>query len=171
MKREQVVLPKTEEDRKVIRNHPEKMLAPPVYSKQKTGIIFYAVMLLLLIAVLITGILLNDDNWSLYLFMCIPLIQMHMESFLNLFAVTDNGILSGKGFFSWNKIKSFQFVPIDINHRYYGYAQDVNNTYEMKIKTTFQTVSCVVTTEEMKERLRELLREHADEIKNHSEAM
>jgi len=150
------ILPKTEEEREAIRVYPEKKIKPPNYRAQKTGIIFYSIVLLLLMTILIIGILMNEENWSIYLFMFIPLMQVN--HFLNLFAIMDDGILSGKGFVSWNRIKDFYFVPIDINHRFYGYG--VNNKYELKIRAGIHSISCIVTTEEVKERLNRILSEH-----------
>jgi hypothetical protein len=81
-----------------------------------------------------------------------------------MFAVVDGGLLSGSRLIVWKKIKSFQFIPIDINHKYYGYSKEVNGGYELKVKGKIFSESCIVTSPEMKEKLTRILSEHAKVI-------
>ena len=81
-----------------------------------------------------------------------------------MFAVVDDGLLSGSRLIVWKKIKSFQFIPIDINHKYYGYSKEVNEGYELKIEGKIFSESCIVTSPEMKEKLTRILSEHAKVI-------
>src|SRR5690606_27383198 len=81
---------------------------------------------------------------------------------LNLFAVLDDGFLVGGKFISWGRIKEYQFIPIDMNHRSYGYYREVNKAYELKIKEKFRTYSLIVMTEEMKGKLEQLLNNNTD---------
>lgn len=84
----------------------------------------------------------------------------YTNNIMNLLTITEDGILSGSWFIPWKKVKSFQFVSIDINHRFYGHVREVNNKYEVKIKAAFFSTSFVVISREMKEKLRDVLSEH-----------
>lgn len=86
----------------------------------------------------------------------------YSDDILNLFAIVDDGILSGNRFISWNKIKDVQFIPIDMNHRFYGFNKEVNNGYELKVKGRFRSTSCVVMSDEMKDKLTEIISEKAN---------
>ncbi|GAB3055623.1 hypothetical protein GCM10027286_18930 [Virgibacillus ainsalahensis] len=155
--RQRVILPTTNEEIDAIRKHPEKKVDFPTYSKQKAGIIIYSLLLLFVICMFCLGVFLQLFDWSLYMLLLLPMA--HSYNLLNLFAVVDDGILSGSRFVAWNKIKSFQFIPIDINHKYYGFSKEVNNKYELKIRAKFYFTSCVVTSDEMKEKLNNILNE------------
>lgn len=58
------------------------------------------------------------------------------------------------------KIKSFEFVPIDVNSRHYGFSSEINDKKELKIKSRFRTISCIVMTEEMEQNLQKVLEEN-----------
>ncbi len=150
------MLPVTAEELASIRKEPKKTVKPPTYSSQKSGIISYILVLIFIIGMFILNwIFLDDVVFMFYFLVMIPVF--HMSNFLNLFAVTKDGILCGARFAPWKNIKSFEFVRIDMNHNYYGFSSEVNDQYELKIKTKFSTLSCIVTTEEMKEKLGDLL--------------
>ena len=153
-----VILPTTPEERAVIRKHPEKPLAPPKYSKQKLGIIIYSGVLMFVISMYFISLTFNEINWSIYLLLSIPLTNS--SDLFNLFAISNDGVLSGIRFIPWKRMKSYQFITIDMNHRFYGFSKEVNNRYELKIKTKGFPVSLVVTSDEMKEKLDNILREH-----------
>jgi hypothetical protein len=151
-----IVLPVTVEELASIRKEPQKTVKPPTYTSQKAGIIFYVLVLIFIIGMFILNWKFRHDVVSmLYFLIMIPVI--HMSYFLNLFAVTNDGVLCGARFASWKNIKSFEFVRIDVNHNYYGFSREINNQYELRIKTRFNTLSCIVTTKEMKEKLGDLL--------------
>ena len=97
----------------------------------------------------------SEINLSLYLTLLLPATSA--KDVYSLFAFVEEGVISGFRFVPWGRITSFEYVPIDINHRFYGYAKEVNNSYELKMKTKFGSVSCVVLTEEMREKLTAIL--------------
>lgn len=156
MKKE-VILPILREEIADIRNYPQKPVDFPVYSKQKVGIIIYSITLLFVFVMFFSGTIFNKFDWSLYLLLSLPLSYSH--NLFNLFAIVDDGILSGSRFIPWKKIKSFQFYPIGLNHQYYGYANEVNDGYELKIKTNGFPIRCIVTSDIMKEKLNKILSE------------
>ncbi|MFZ3580067.1 hypothetical protein [Virgibacillus sp. DJP39] len=153
-----VILPKTVEEIAAIRKYPQKVADSSTYSKQKVGIIVYSIMLLFVVIMFSLVVFIKGINWSLYPLMILPLINS--PNLLNLFAVNGDGVLCGSRFVAWKKIRSFQFIPIDINHRYYGASKDVKDRYELRIKAKFHFISCLVTTDEMKEKLNKVLSEH-----------
>jgi len=154
-----IIFPITPEERAVIRKQPDKVLDPPTYSKQKVGIIIYSIMLLFIISMYFIGLTFNEINWSIYLLVFTPLTTS--SNLLNLFAVTRDGIMSGMRFVPWDKMKSYEFVRIDLNHKYYGFSKEVNNKYELIIQTKSFPINCIVTSDEMKERLENILNQHA----------
>ena len=162
MKRE-ALMPITSEESAVIRKIPERPVDLPTYSKQKVGIIIYSFMLLFVYILFIVGaVVLKEFNWSFYLLLFLPF--SHSQNVFNMFAVVDDGLLSGSRLIVWKKIKSFQFIPIGINHKYYGYSKEVNEGYELKIEGKIFSESCIVTSPEMKEKLTRILSEHAKVI-------
>ena len=156
--KQKAILPVTQAEITAIRKHPEKPLDLPTYSKQKVSIIIYSVMLLFVIVMFLLGIFLQLFDWSLYLLLFLPIANSY--NLFNLFAVVEDGLLSGSRLIAWKKIKSFQFVPIDINHKYYGFSKEANEGYELKIRTRGFPISCVVTSNEMMEKLNKILGEH-----------
>lgn len=156
--KQEVIFPATNEQLISVRKHPEKTVDAPTYSKQKVGIIIYSIMLIFAVIVYFLGVYFEIFNLSLYIFLLLPFT--YSFDILNLFAVTKDGVLSGVRFISWDKIKSFDFIPIDINHKYYGFSKEANNGYELKMRTLGLSISCVITSEKMKEKLTKLLNEH-----------
>lgn len=153
-----VIFPTTNEELTSIRKHPEKVIDAPTYSAQKLGIIIYASLLLFVVIVYFLGLYFEIFNFSFYILLLLPFT--YSIDVLNLFAVTKDGILSGVRFISWNKIKSFDFIPIDIHHKYYGFSKEANNGYELKMTTKGISISCVITSEKVKVNLSKLLNEH-----------
>lgn len=153
-----VVLPVSEAEMSAIRKHPEKRIDLPTFQKQKVGILLYCGVLLFVVIMFILIFYYRNPeenfNWALYLTLLLPFSYTDV---LNLFAIQKDGILAGNKFIPWEKIKSYQFIPIDMNHRFYGYDREANNGYEMKIKGKFRSYNCVVMTEEMKEKLEWIL--------------
>ncbi|PAV27981.1 hypothetical protein CIL05_19140 [Virgibacillus profundi] len=156
--KQKFILPKINEDIAAIRKHPDKPVDFPVYSKQKVGIIIYSLILLFVIIMFLLGVFFQLFDSSLYLLLLLPIVNSY--NILNLFAVVEDGLLSGSRFVAWNKIKSFEFVRIDVNHKFYGFSAEANEGYQLKVKTKFYFTSCVITSDEMKDRLNHILSEH-----------
>lgn len=146
--------PLTKQEAAMIRMHPEKPVDLPNYSEQKSGIIIYSVIIAFITLVFLFCILFKDDYWVYWLFL--PLLYSSGDM-LNLFAVSKDGILKGNQFIPWENIQSFKFVPIDINHKYYGFSKEANSGYELKMKTKGFPVSCVITSKEMKDKLKQFI--------------
>lgn len=155
------ILPLSKEELLTIRIYPQKSVVEPTLSNHKVGIIVYFLMLIYLLSMLIIGTVNKNIDWSFYLLLFLPIIYSH--NLLNVFAIVDGGLLSGSRFVNWKTIKSFEFIPITANHKYYGYSKEVNNGYELKIKTKIFPISCIVTAEETKEKLTNILSEQTPE--------
>lgn len=164
--KQEIVLPTTNEEIKGIRKYPQKTVDLPTYSKQRVGIIIYFLMLFYLIVMFIIGASNKNIDWPFYLLLFIPLTQSY--NLLNLFAIVDDGLLSGSRFVTWKKIKSFHFAPIDAYHKFYGHSKEVNAGYELKIRTKYSSISCIVTSNDMKKKLTNILSEHV--ITNEAES-
>ncbi|UOQ84065.1 hypothetical protein [Gracilibacillus salinarum] len=153
--KKQIILPTTSEELISLRRHPQQTVDFPSYSTQKTALFMYAFILLLLSIIFIYDLLSNEFQ-SVYLVL-IP-AYIYSQQLFNLFAVVDDGIISGSRFIPWDKMKSFQLIPIDINHKYYGFEKEVNhNGFELKIKTGISSISCIITSKEMKTKLVQIL--------------
>ncbi|RDW18301.1 hypothetical protein CWR48_12020 [Oceanobacillus arenosus] len=156
--KQKIVLPASDNELAVIRKFPQKIIKAPTYSEQKGGIITYVVILVYVITMFSLGQFYLEFYWTLYLLLMLPMLQF--SKLLNMFAITDEGIICGARFIAWRKMKSFEFVLIEVNHRFYGYSTEVNNQHEIIIKTRFETFRCVITSEEMMGKLRTILSEH-----------
>lgn len=153
--KQKIILPISENEINEIRKHPHKKLKKATYRAQKVGIIFYTCMLLFLFTIFIIGM--YEGLFILPFYLLPVLIFTYASDVFNLFALTNEGILSGTRFIPWEKMKSFQFIEIDMNHKFYGYSKETNSGYELKIKTAGFPVSCIITSEEMKEQLQRYL--------------
>lgn len=160
--KQEVLLPITDEEMNSIRKEPQRELKAATYSSQKKAIIFYFLLLLYIIAmfILIWSFRLNIATYLLILY---PIF--YSTNLLNLFAFTKDGVIASARFVSWKRIKSYEFSRIDVNHKYYGHSKEVNDKFELRIKTSFWTYNCIITTEEMKKKVRSLLEEHGIEQK------
>lgn len=158
------VMPMTREELHAIRKFAQTHVKSPAYSQHKTGIIIYTLLLVYLYVMIIIGLNFRGFDWHLYLLLLLPLI--HTSNLLNLFVVVKDGLLTGTRFVAWKHIRSFQFVPIDCNHRYYGNGEEVNNGYELRIQTAFLPISLIVTTDSMKEKLTDILEEKMERKEN-----
>lgn len=156
--KQKVILPTTNKEIAAIRTHPEKAVDFPTYSKQKVGIIIYSFMLLFVSILFFLEVFLNVVGWQIYWLIFLPMA--YSFNLLNMFVVVNDGLLCGSRFVAWDKIKSFHFVPMDINNKYYGHSKEVNEGFELRIKTKGFPISCFVTSEEMKEKLTEIFSEH-----------
>ncbi|MEI3612181.1 hypothetical protein [Pseudogracilibacillus sp. SO30301A] len=156
--KQQIIYPVTNEELSSIRIHPEKPVDAPTYSKHKLGITFYSAMILFVLIVYFLGLYFDIFNFSFYILLILPFTYLH--NVLNVFALTKDGILIGVRFIAWNKIKSFDFIPIDINHKYYGFSKEANNGYELKVRSNGMPISCIITSEKMKENLTNQVNEY-----------
>ncbi|MDQ0154688.1 hypothetical protein [Robertmurraya andreesenii] len=153
-KRKGVILfPVAEEEWTAIRKYPQDKA-----SRQKENRATYALILTFIIILYVLGLYFGSEQWAFDLMLLLLLINS--SNLVNGFAFVEDGLLSEGRFIPWNNIKDFSFVPIDSNHKYYGYSQEVNHGYELRIKERFSGTSCIVTTEEMKVKLSYLLSEH-----------
>jgi hypothetical protein len=148
-----------------IRRFPQKALKYPTYANLRGGLITYSIILMILVAVFISSMLLEEFDWPFYFLFIIPLINSN--NLLHLFAVVENGIIIGHRFIPWKRMKSFHFVQVDINHNYYGFSKEVNEGQELKIKTAFATKSLLVTSKSAQEKLTNLLVDHG--LENNSQ--
>lgn len=153
----QPILPKTEDDMSEMRSRQLTKLKPPTYAGQKLGIILSTFALLIVIALFIIGVL-NQLNLAFAPLLFVLLFSSH--NMFSQFSVRNDGIISGGKFIAWKNIQSFEFVRIDVNHRNYGHSKEINDKYELKIKTKFSSVGCLVLTDEMKEKLTQVLKKH-----------
>ncbi|WP_456276291.1 hypothetical protein [Bacillus sp. AK128] len=156
--KKEILLPTTEEEISVIRIYPQKTVKLPSYSSQKVGIIVYSIMLLYVIGMFTAGSYFNQFEWTIYLLVLLPLT--YSGDLLNLFAFTRDGLLKGSRFIPWRKIKSYSFADMDYNSNFYGFSKEADKGYELKIQTRYRVIRCVVTTEEMKDRIDQLLAQH-----------
>lgn len=69
-------------------------------------------------------------------------------------------IISGSSFIPWKKVRRFYFVPVNSQHKLYGYSKEDNNGYELIIKGRLFSTSCIVTSEGIKEQLTAILSEN-----------
>lgn len=151
------ILPITEEERVSLRMYPQKPVAFPKYSTQKLGIGFYLFALLFAFVMFFLGSFAHEADWYFYLFIIIPLINT--RNVFNLFSIVEDGVVGGSTFIPWKRIKSYEFVPITINHRYYGFSDEVNAGQELVIKGKLLSIKCLVTTDEMKEKITGIIEE------------
>ncbi|WP_077303085.1 hypothetical protein [Virgibacillus pantothenticus] len=158
--RQRIVLPATRAERNAIRKHPQKITGPPTVEGQKNGLIINAALVLFIIAMFTIVYITDVFSWHQYLFMLLFLAYSYFMLPLNLFAVKHDGILIGMRFIPWKRINTIDVVPIDKSHRYYGFSQEANKGYVLKIKYTFGYASFVITSEQMLKRLLKLLKEH-----------
>ena len=133
---EKTIFPIDDNEVSEIRIIPEKPLDPPTYKDQKWGIIVYGLILVFLLVIFLIAASFKLDQWFVLLILLLPLI--HSRKLMNMFVLSEDGILTGGEFIPWKSLTSFEFKRIDINHKYYGYSKDVNDTgYELVIKKRF----------------------------------
>lgn len=153
--KEEIIFPLSESELSGIRKQPGKMLKAPTNKKLKWQMIVYGFLLVIAIFVYLIGIYYTIDDLSFYLLFI--LIFTYSTFALDLFALNQSGILNGVRFIPWGKINSFQFIPIDLHHRLYGFIDDVNDGYELRLKGRTTVISCFVTNKEVKENLERIL--------------
>lgn len=158
--RQGIIFPATKEERSAIRKHPQKTTAPPTVEGQKNGLIINAVLVLFIIAMFTIVYITDVFSWHQYLFMFLFLTYAYFMLPLNLFAVKHDGLLIGMRFIPWKRVNMIHVVPINKNHKYYGFSQAANQGYVLKIKYTLGFASFVITSEQILKRHLKLLKEH-----------
>lgn len=147
LKQGDVLFPQDAEEAKAIHVLIGKSVQPPTISGQKSGIYLYVFILIFTLGMLIAGIL-SMLNWSFFLLILVPFING--SDVLNVFAITNRGVLYRNRFIPWKHVKSYEFIPIDMNHRFYGYTKEINDGYELRIETKgWSKVRVAITAEEM----------------------
>ncbi|MFD1171598.1 hypothetical protein [Oceanobacillus picturae] len=155
--KKKAIFPVEEKDIMAIRRHPVRPVVRPTYKAQKNGVIIYGVFLLFMTALFIYTVSLG--NWPLLLTPAISLLYLH--NLFNMLTIVKDGLLVGGRFVHWKDIKSFQFKPIDIDHRFYGHTKEVNEAgYELVFKRRLFSSYCIVISEETKDKITEILREY-----------
>lgn len=158
--RKPVVFPVTVEDWEAIRMQPKKPIGRLAVSNQKTAVWIHSLFILIFTALVLYELFTPKCN-TLFLFVFIPSL-LNLPKLWNLFAVQEDGVLAGQRFVPWDRMQSYAFIPIDIHHRFYGYSPELNEGYELMIQTKWSEVSCLVTSEAVKEKLAQLLDENLD---------
>ncbi|MCG3087674.1 hypothetical protein [Sporosarcina cyprini] len=152
------VFPVTEEDVKAIRRQPKAPIGLMGISHQKIGLYLNGSLIALAFLLEISKKLGYFIDWTSLSFILPGLINYNQT--WNVFAIMDDGVLCGGRFVPWKRMQSYEFEPINKDHRYYGYVSEVNSGYELEIKTKLTYVNCIVTSEEAKEKLSALLDAH-----------
>jgi len=128
----------------------------PSRRQQKKGITFYS-LLHGFVAVMFAVVWLfhSDPVFMTYMLVTFPLF--FTKDILNVFMISEGGVLAGARFVSWKWLKHYDVIKIDVNHKFYGHSPEVNDQYEIKIHSKWLTQSCIVTSDETRDRLIELL--------------
>lgn len=152
-----VVFPLTEDEWASIGVHPNKKIGKLSISHQKIAVWGNGLIIFLMIAWIVFETFIAKRHFPAVIAF-IPTLW-NLPKLWNLFAFQEDGIVCGYRFVPWKRVQSYQFIPIDQNHRYYGYSPALNEGYELMIHTKLTEVSCLVTTERVKEKLGLLLDE------------
>ncbi|MGG0668685.1 hypothetical protein [Sporosarcina koreensis] len=153
-----IVFPVTEEDLQAIRVQPKKTIERPIVFEQKSALKWLGFSLAIFLIMAVYNLLDTTIHLpSAYVFIWSLINFNHIW---NLFAVVEDGVLCGGKFVSWKNIRSYHFEEIDKHHRFYGDSPEVNSGYELWIMTKYSEVSCVVTSEVVKEKLAGILDAH-----------
>lgn len=155
--RQTVVFPLTEVEWNSILVHPNKTVGKPDLSHQKMAVWGNGLVIFFITLWIVVETLLLKRHFPAAIVFA-PILW-NLPKLWNLFAFLKQGIVCGNRFVPWNRLQSYQFIPIDKHHRYYGYSPKLNEGYELLIHTKFSEVSCLVTTESVKQKLILLLEE------------
>ncbi|MGR6897378.1 hypothetical protein [Rummeliibacillus sp. TYF-LIM-RU47] len=150
-----VIFPLTIQDQENIKIFPQRKNARQSLKAIKESAFLYVIALMIAYGALIYSYLISINTFILAV---IPIINI--KNLLNLFAIVDEGLVIGNKYIPWRKMKSFNFQPIDFNHPYYGYSKEINNGYELVIKKQLFSVSCIVTDEDTKHKLQNILKQN-----------
>lgn len=157
--KQNIIFPLTGEEQASIRRFPQKPIKSPTLKEQKGGLIGYVSVLLFVIAMFIFTWVYHSEPmiFTGYILIMLPLINI--GNILNVFAITKNGVLLGARFIKWETIKRYELQTIDIKHKYYGHAKEVNDQYVLIIHTKLRGHDLIVTSREAKDKLIDLLHE------------
>lgn len=150
-----VIFPLTTQDQENIKIFPQRKNARQSLKAIKESAFLYVIALMIAYGALIYSYLISINTFILAV---IPIINI--KNLLNLFAIVDEGLVIGNKYIPWRKMKSFNFQPIDFNHPYYGFSKEINNGYELVIKKQLFSVSCIVTDEDTKHKLQNILKQN-----------
>ncbi|GAA0292408.1 hypothetical protein GGQ92_002651 [Gracilibacillus halotolerans] len=160
--RQPILYPTTDQEWSSTHVYPQKKIRPPRPSYQKGGVLLYACTIIYFTVVLVLWFYFETISWPLLLLAIVPYLQMH--TVFNMFAVVQDGMLCGGRFIRWKFIKSYEWYPINTNHRFYGFGEEVNNGYELKLKTKFIALpaSLIVTDTSVKQNLTKTLNQYVE---------
>lgn len=153
-----IIFPVTDEDLASLWVQPQKPVGKPTYQGQKNGIIFYSLYLLFITGMCYLIWRFHPAPMAItYLLVLFPLL--YSSNFLNLFMATDKGLIGGLRLIRWEKMRVYDVIKIDVNHKYYGHSPEINNQYEVKIHSRILSYSCIVTSKETRNKFVGLLKE------------
>lgn len=142
-----ITFPNTEKELQALRKTPEKPIKEPNLKAHRGWIILYVFTLTLAMVLCGVNLIYLDNGWIFTFIFLLPVY--HASDLINLFAVTKDGIISGSRFIPWSRMKSFERVPVDVNHRFYGFAHDVNGSQEVKIRTNGFPLTILITQKDL----------------------
>lgn len=155
------LLPANEADVKLIRMHPQKGkydMAEPTLRGQRFGLMMYGVILLVIAGFFYTALFTDFGDWYILIVAIVPMFQM--GNIVSAFAVLEDGVIVGSKFLSWSEIKGYEYVPIDVNNKFYGYDSEFNDSgYVVRFHQTILSKNGVIANDEMKARLDKILLE------------
>lgn len=160
----QMIFPMTDNERLSLCIYPQKHILKPTFTEQKVGIILYSVIFIYVITMYIFVWYFSAWNESIFLLLLLPFL--HSGNILNIFAMTNKGIFRGTRFIKWKNIQSYELIPIDFNHKFYGASKEVNGGYELKINTKTFPASFIVTKDSTKEKIVAIFQERDITEKN-----
>lgn len=165
--RQPTAFPVTEEDLQAIRVQPKKTIERPVISQQRSALKWLGFSLSIFL--ILAAYKLLDTTINLPYATVLIWALIYFNYIWNLFAFVEGGVLCGGKFVSWKSIQSYHFEEIDKNHRFYGDSPEVNSGHELWIMTKYSEISCVVTSEVVKEKLVGILDAHLKADKRNKE--
>ena len=154
-----MIYPESDKEMAFIHIYPQKTIQLSRPSFQKGGLILYGCMIIYFVVVLLLWIYFESISWPLLLLAIVPYLQI--QHVFNMFAILQDGVLFGGRFIRWKYIQSYEWIEINTNHLIYSFGEELNNGYELKIKTKLLSlpVSLIVTDKEVKEDLTETLKQ------------
>ncbi len=152
------IFPSSEMDYRNIRLEPLRTIDYPEITYHKKRLVIYGCLLVLIWSAFFYA-LFTEELFPIYLFI-IP-FTLFSYQVLNTFAIKEEGLMIGTQFIPWQKIKYYQFVRIDVNHKFYGHTKEVNDSYELKVKLGFTSASCIITLDETKDQIATFLASYA----------
>lgn len=150
-----ITFPKTEGELSQVCKFPDRPLRFPTYRAQLGGIILNSFVLLLIMTILLVATFTEVTIFPLQFLLFLPLANT--QQMFNQVAITENGILCGGRFVPWRNMKQYQVISIDVNHRYYGYSREVNEGFEVRVRTNLFPLTFIALNDETKLKIIERL--------------